>query len=314
MWFILILVLLLAILLPSLARAREIAKRAVCAANQRALGQCFRVYSNENRDWWPAHPFAVAPLEDAAAEPGPPPGRHSVRWVGTMGSNDFLKISENSTKSPERNHPSRALFLLVINGSATSRTFVCPSSRDIEDLMRNHGPDAPAQRSPVACNPGVTRFDFVGYHTLSYGYQLPFGPRARPHENLDPRMAMLADKGPYYEAGGPGLEGTETTRDQRSAVNPPAEASAGGTGDEIRAKPDRFWRPYNSRNHHGEGQNVLFVDSHVEFVKRPIVGVNYDNIYTLQSGLSLAGSVLGMVPGPDEPLGPGTQTDSFIVP
>jgi prepilin-type processing-associated H-X9-DG protein len=36
----------------------------------------------------------------------------------------------------------------------------------------------------------------------------------------------------------------------------------------------------NSRNHGGEGQNVLYGDGHVEWQTNPFVGLNRDNIYT----------------------------------
>ena len=43
-----IIALLISILLPSLSRARELAKRAVCAANLRGIGQSQHIYSNDN--------------------------------------------------------------------------------------------------------------------------------------------------------------------------------------------------------------------------------------------------------------------------
>jgi len=36
----------------------------------------------------------------------------------------------------------------------------------------------------------------------------------------------------------------------------------------------------NSRNHDGDGQNILFGDGHVSFEQNPFVGVNRDNIFT----------------------------------
>ena len=47
-----IIALLISILLPSLSRAREITKRAVCASNARRIGQSMKVYSNDNADWY----------------------------------------------------------------------------------------------------------------------------------------------------------------------------------------------------------------------------------------------------------------------
>jgi len=94
------------------------------------------------------------------------------------------------------------------------------------------------------------------------------------------------------------------------------QAWSSQSADEIRRISAAQWRPYNSRSHaKGEGQNVLFVDSHVDFMKRPIVGVHYDNIYTLQNSLTDRRAVLiGIVPDADQAFGPLTNTDSFIVP
>src|SRR5262249_40056751 len=87
-WFLLILFLLVVILLPSLSRSRELAKRAVCAANERGLGQGMHIYSNDNTEWFPHHYYSAnfGGTEDAP--------EHGVTWVGTMGSHDFLHISQ----------------------------------------------------------------------------------------------------------------------------------------------------------------------------------------------------------------------------
>ncbi|MGD8453956.1 MAG: hypothetical protein PVJ57_19240 [Phycisphaerae bacterium] len=299
-WVIAVIALLIAILLPSLSRARELAKRAVCASNLRGIGQGMFIYSNDNADWFPQHYYRPAP------NPKERDREVAVRWEGTMGSNEFLKITEQTTpqKSPDRNHPSRSLFLLVIGGNNSPKSFLCPSSRDVEDPLRNV-----EDGREVVCMPGVNRFDFRGYHCLSYGYQLPYGKLARMNSNLDPRMAIAAEKGPYYTSGGEGLPGSGTVRDARSNIVPP-----GDWGEDAIRREMNAWRPFNSRNHRGEGQNVTSADGHVEFLKRPIVGVNYDNIYSLQTDLTLAGSWAGLVPGAEHPVGPLTNTDSFIVP
>ena len=48
-----IIALLISILLPSLARARELSKRVVCAANSRGIGQACKIYAQENEEFWP---------------------------------------------------------------------------------------------------------------------------------------------------------------------------------------------------------------------------------------------------------------------
>ena len=311
LWWLLFLLLLLFVVLPSLFRSRGEAKQAMCSANLRGIGQGMHIYANDNYEWFPHHYYEPTYLESSV------PAQHGVRWVGAMGSNRFLSITEETLKdkSPDWSHPSRSLFLLVIAGMSTPGEFVCPDSGDRPDDLRNRGSDTGGPGADQAALPGKTRFDFRGYDSLSYGYQLPYARRGKPRATLDVRMPIAADKGPYYESGGEGLAGTGTVRDRRSHVDAP-QAWSSQSADEIRRIPPAQWRPYNSRNHaKGDGQYVLFVDGHVEFLKTPIVGVHYDNIYTLQDSFTDRRAVLiGMVPKADQAIGPLTNTDSFIVP
>ncbi|HUU97584.1 MAG TPA: hypothetical protein VM487_17755 [Phycisphaerae bacterium] len=311
LWWLLFFLLLLFVVLPGLFRSRGEAKRAVCSANLRGIGQGMHIYANDFHEWFPHHYYEPTYVTDTV------PAQHGVRWGGTMGSNDFLRITEETTrtKSPDRSHPSRSLFLLVIAGMSTAAEFICPKSSDNADDLRNRGSDSYRGYQESAAQPGRTRFDFRGYDYLSYGYQLPYARRGKPRATLDVRVPIAADKGPYYESAGEGLAGTGTIRDRRSHVDAP-QAWSSQSADEIRRIPPPQWRPYNSRNHgSGEGQNVLFVDSHVEFLEKPIVGVHYDNIYTLQNSFTDPRAVLiGMVPDADQAFGPLTNTDSFIVP
>ena len=292
-----IIALLISILLPSLSRAREITKRAVCASNLRGIGQSMKVYANDNTDWYPAAPFDTTIQQQG----------HSVEYIGQMS----LNLTTGTLPAANKVHPSRSLFMLIINGSCSAKQFTCPSIGEQEDDMRNGTGSA-----IVAAFPGTNRFDFKGYPHMSYGYQLPFGPRAKPNEGLDPRMAIMADKGPFFQSAG----GTDWfVRDSY------AHATGQGTRIELKnisstdpvailnAAPDR-WKDFNSRNHGGEGQNVLFGDGHVEFVRRPIVGVNSDNIYTWKpdNDHTMPASLLGFTP--QDRRGPTVQTDSFIVP
>jgi len=314
-----IIALLISILLPSLARAREITKRAVCASNLRGIGQSMKVYANDNFDYFPTAPFQEG-------EGGSTDGTNAVEYTTyssylykkTAGTTGFNTDAQLYTKT----HPSRCLFLLVIDGTCTAKQFICPSAGDNEDdlRVRQGSQDQAAQL-------GQNRFDFKGYPYYSYGYQLPYGPRAKPNEGLDTRMALLADKGPYFEPG-------QQSTDQDSGVRDKAvegQEQIAGPGNQIGlldvdisnpiailGAPNDSWRTFNSRNHAGEGENVCFIDGHVDFAKRPIVGVNYDNIYTFQGeggspSWTLVGSLLGNQPGTPF-LGPFTQTDSVIVP
>jgi prepilin-type N-terminal cleavage/methylation domain-containing protein len=301
-----IIALLISILLPSLSRAREITKRAVCASNLRGVGQGMKVYANDNYDWYPTALFR------------PPAGvgnQTEVDFITYMSANMTIQVTTNDWQTV---HPSRSMFMLVADGTCTAKQYMCPSSGDSEDDLRNRlgGQD-------VAAQPGVNRFDFKGYPYVSYGTQLPFGAKAKPNENLDARAVIMADKGPYFQAGTVNTQDGTVPDMAANNPQPGTQLSIAGasTSEELINLDNDLWRPYNSRNHNQEGQNCLYQDGHVTMEKRPIVGVNFDNIYTVQ-GNGQAGTnpanyemfqaLTGAVP--NNKLGPLTNSDSAIVP
>jgi prepilin-type N-terminal cleavage/methylation domain-containing protein len=308
-----IIALLISILLPSLSRARELAKRAVCASNLRGIGQGCHIYSNDNLESFPQHYFVSNETGTA------PPFNSGITYITKMGTNAALSIKTQTGPQTSTNvgHHSRSLFLLVIGGQSTPGQFICPSSGDVEDNLRNNGTDSTTPPESAA-QPGRNRFDFKGWTSLSYGYQVPFGKKGKPTQKMDVRMALAADKGPYFRAGNTDAS-TQTTPDAASGILPPT--GWGTVASDILKKNNDDWRPYNSANHSGEGEEVLFVDGHADWIKKPIGGVNNDNIYTCISGggaqslVNLAYSLVGEVGDqPNEGYGPSTQTDSFIIP
>lgn len=310
-----IIALLISILLPSLSRARELAKRAVCGSNQRGIGQGMHIYSNDNEEWFMHHYY------ESDFQGGTLPTTTGVTFVGTMGSTGNVLISQE-TKGDDgttgavgetTSHPSRSMFLLVTGGQSTPGQFICPSSADQQDDLRNRQGDASVGQESAA-QPGRDRFDFRGYSYLSYGYQLPYGRFAKPRQSLDVRMPIVADKSPYFEVDTTNAQNSTDT-DQRSGKDAPTGWESLTLQDLLR-KSNEDWRPYNSPNHNEEGQNILFVDGHVEFAKTPAAGVNNDNIYTIHN-TDLDKQKYGVVGGIMKKAatwGPSTNTDSFLVP
>jgi prepilin-type processing-associated H-X9-DG protein len=284
------------VLLPGVAYLRGLSIRAVCASNLSGIGMGMHTYCNDGREWGPTGRYAQPS--------GSPPSPTGVSFIGQMGADYTVPVPESGASAV---HPSRSLFLLVIDGTCTPKQFMCPSSGDSEDDLRNTV--GGVQR---ASRPGVDRFDFKGYPFLSYGFQFPFGRMAQPDERLDARVVLVADKGPFFKAGTPRSDGT--VPDQIIGTPGSRLSIAGATqAAQLLKLGNKRWRPYNSRNHNQDGQNILFADAHVEFVKKPIVGVNYDNIYTVQGPeYTLRDSMLGHTPA--DKMGPFTDTDSVIVP
>jgi len=98
-----IIAVLLAILLPSLSRARENAKKSVCAANLKGQGVALAVYAAQNGDWLPMFNTS-APF---------------MGWL-TDQSNEFGDMMVNTSRQAAGG----------MNNSSRRRMMYCPSNRD----------------------------------------------------------------------------------------------------------------------------------------------------------------------------------------
>lgn len=306
-----IIALLISILLPSLSRARELSKRLVCQSNVKGIGTSAKIYANDNNERWMIPAFKRAEIDRGGID-----YTNTTKTVqcpqnldeGEVGWNRFLESESETVEEPDagttRLSVTRAYWMMVRSGDITVKQFICPSSGDQEDTTENID----------------LYYDFRCYENISYGYQVPFGPRdTRPREGMDKRQVVAADKGPWYPC--------------TAAPN----WDIGERGPIDMMDPPKTWRPFNSPNHggrfNGEGQNCLFGDGSVSFERIPAVGVDNDNIYTLMSDLWADGAGKGYnrihghtvcdSPMPDpypgqDAFGPGpgrySSTDSLIYP
>jgi prepilin-type N-terminal cleavage/methylation domain-containing protein len=292
-----IIALLISILLPSLARARELAKRTVCAANAKGIGTAIATYANENESVWP-----VAAYSESSRYPS----GSGITYIGELDptptlARDVMSVPDVAgTTGSTAVSTTRGFWMLVQEGAEAPGQFVCPSSDDTKDTVD--------QVELV--------YDFEGINTVSYGIQVPFGTDGVPTDDRDSRMPLVADQGPY----GSRIE----TTDGGSVPTTDLPSSAGMHPDNSTADE---WRPFNSPNHGGqgagEGQNILFADFHAEFMRRPTEGINADNIYlrwpdTVSSDPATAR--VDIAQGDDSALDasyvktPASDTDSFIYP
>lgn len=234
--------------------SRAVPPQLMCALNLKGIGTSAKIYANDNYGSWPEVSFDETAIG-------------SIRYTGPIGN------GEGTLRSPNRLQASlggeggatelsttRAFWMLVRTGDITVVQFACPVSTDTS----NGDMDLELY------------YDFAGYTDVSYGLQVPFGPKStRAGAWADPRLAVAADKGPYRNG---------------TLASPPisltlADPERGGYS----RKAKKAWRAFNSPNHKGEGQNVLFADGHVTFSRTPTVGIDYDNIYTASLGDDVPG-------------------------
>jgi prepilin-type N-terminal cleavage/methylation domain-containing protein len=295
-----IIALLISILLPSLSRARELSKRLVCASNVKGLGTSLKIYANENEESWPVPAHAAAGT----------PQYSTFKYV--IPATDPSLIASSPTRAqallagnvlPSSLSVTRVFWMLVRSGDVTPKQFVCPSSGDQADPTQNID----------------LYYDFTDLKNVSYGYQVPYAPTSnRASENADTRLSVAADKGPFSGSS----KETQAPKEVLGAAWQPAVSSP------IAGLTNQDWKRFNSPNHGGrgtgEGQNVLYADSHATFEKIPVVGVDDDNIYTKMT-VSLGATIDARCSGtiPTDGQYPGfnafgnnrdSSTDSLIYP
>jgi prepilin-type N-terminal cleavage/methylation domain-containing protein/prepilin-type processing-associated H-X9-DG protein len=267
-----IIALLISILLPSLSRARELSKRLVCASNVKGIGTSCKIYANENEESWPVPEFNTDKTQVKTWNKLPTDAADDTGGSATAPDRTMLSTSVSTQLST-----TRAFWMLIRSGDNTPKQYVCPSSGDSVD---------PTDELDFY-------YDFFSLSNVSYGYQVPYGPiGTRPGEGLDSRMVVAADKGPMYASG---LAESGASALDDIGVNPPSVTVASSPNE---------WRKFNSPNHGGrgagEGQNCLYADGHASFERKPVVGVDQDNIYTaMNDGVNQSNDlwrIQGLVP------------------
>ncbi len=248
-----IIALLIAILLPSLARAREMARRSMCASNLRQIGLAMIQYAQTNNDSFPKvnSPTGGDILGTNTSTGGS---------IGTTGVEDdayFRNLHDDGVDYPfdsANNDDNRAdegedktvsscVWLLCRTDyqPVDTKVFVCPSVKkkyNKQDPMSDAGHRrGPKYFSDFYVDPTVGALITYSFHN----------PWIGPWDTTTPKPAFVI-------AG-----------DENNGIDPTDDGNKDNS---------------NSANHSQEGQNIMAVDASVKFVKTVHAGLNDDNIYT----------------------------------
>ncbi|MBN1972879.1 MAG: prepilin-type N-terminal cleavage/methylation domain-containing protein [Sedimentisphaerales bacterium] len=235
-----IIALLMGILMPALARVRQIAFRMVCGTNLAGIGKAMLIYANDYDDEMPCA------------------GGPTTQWSATIpnyaATTRAAAYGLNSTGAGGNATITASFYLLVKYAEVTPKSFICKGDSSVSEFQPGNNVDL------------LTLWDFgqTGVKFCSYSYHQPYkdtNGRGFPlTTSSDPGMAVAADPNPWLDA--------EAVGSSRVWAN---FAVTGGK---------EFTKMGNSITHQDEGQNVLFLDSHVNFEDKSFCAINEDNIYT----------------------------------
>jgi prepilin-type N-terminal cleavage/methylation domain-containing protein len=248
-----IIALLMGILMPALARVRQLAFRMTCGTNLSGIGKAMLIYSNDYEDELPkaggrSSTWGTVAQWSAA-------NRTAAFGLGADGSGGKASISS-------------CFYLLVKYAEVTPKSFVCKGDSGTSEF----------KLSDVTGSTVTSTFELIdgwdfgpsgttgtAYKSCSYSYHLPFGTTYALTVSSEPGFAVASERNPWFKspAGDP----------QDFTLFKPDLTGMGGTTETAKAG--------NAISHQNEGQNVMFLDTHVDFEKRAYCSVEDDNIFTI---------------------------------
>jgi prepilin-type N-terminal cleavage/methylation domain-containing protein len=254
-----IIALLMGILMPALSRVRQLAFRLTCGTNLAGVGKAMLIYANDYDNELPRSGGKNAewgPLPNWAA-----PDRYSA--YGATGT----AVGKGTITS--------CFYLLVKYAEVTPKSFVCKGDTGTTEWQL-------ADETTVATGfEMIDAWDFgkTPWDNCSYAYHDPFG-KYHLTTSSEPGLAVAADRNPWLKspAAEPGV----------FAEFVPDIAPHNGSTDAAMKG--------NAIAHQSDGQNVLFLDSHVDFARRAYCSLEDDNIYTISNSTVGKGASLGLQP------------------
>jgi len=234
----------LAVIGPATQMSRFEAYRIECGDNLSQIGRAMLLYAND--------------YEDELPRSG---GRNSV-WAPIIPDwktyNRFGAYGLSADGSGGSANISSCFYLLVKYAEVTPRTFICPGDVGTTEFKLSD-----VNIGFVGQLIDLWDFGPEPSRHCSYAYHMPFGLYALT-TSREPGVAVAADRNPWMDSPA------------ASAKQYPGYYHPDGGRESVKYG--------NAIAHEEEGQNVLFLDSHVGFEERSFCGVHDDNIYTFWDG------------------------------
>jgi len=274
-----IIALLMGILMPALSRVRQLAFRLTCGTNLSGIGKAMLLYSNDYQDELPraggrSTTWGAVPNWTAAS-------RTAAYGLAGDGSGGKASISS-------------CFYLLVKYAEVTPKSFICKGDAGTTEFkLSDLGGATVASNFEL-----IDAWDFGpaadSWKRCSYSYHFPFGLYALTVSS-EPGFAVAADRNPFLKSPAADPRNVATFQPDLNAYK--------GTQDQAKMG--------NAVAHQGDGQNVMFLDTHVSFEKRAYCSVEDDNIY-LVSPDPMKGHAKGNVPLVPN-VAPANRKDSVLV-
>jgi prepilin-type N-terminal cleavage/methylation domain-containing protein len=237
-----IIALLMGILMPALARVRQIAYRLYCGTNLSGIGKAMLIYSNDYEDEMPRA------------------GGRNSGWAANIANwrnvDRRTAFGLNADFSGGAASISSCFYLLVKYAEVTPKSFMCKGHSGVQEF----------KPSDYGLS-GVELIDLWDFGNdprqhCSYSYHMPLGGVYALTTSAEPGMAVAADPNPWLAI--PGMDARLAA--DWTNFNPAGDREAVKLG--------------NAQTHQDDGQNVLFMDGHTSFEKQSFCAVDDDNVYT----------------------------------
>ena len=291
-----IIALLIGLLLPALAAAREMSNRTACSANIHGITQSMIAYAADSNDQFPSTPgefggmYINSPL---------PPGHYVVGQSVQEVIRDWFNLNDGSSiYQPSTGSAISCLWLMVLMQYERPVGFICPSD-----------PYALGPSQLYGSMPGTGLYAFGNFGNLSgsgtpgnmgrgESYSIAYPWVAAPP---DPNNVIPMPAGSWWST----RSGPQSPIISDMAPDDIGSPALGRAYRNTTLLPGNTYGDYvfNSGNHNGDGENVGFADGHVVWQTTPYCGMNHDNIFTYYavpysgSGVSPAAPQTGLVSG-----------------